>query len=61
MGTQTSSISLRWLLVFALRWNVRRRGRYTWRRGPVGWELRKVELYEQRVARDGIGLAGSSS
>ena len=56
-GTQTSTISLRWLLIFALRFKVRRRGRYTWRRSPVGWELHKVELYEQRITRDGTGLA----
>ncbi len=56
-GTQTASISLRWLLVFALRWTVRRRGRYTWRRrGGGDWELNRVELQEESVTRNGVGL-----
>lgn len=57
-GAQTASISLRWLFVFALRWTVRRRGRYTWRRRGAGdWELCRVELQEESVRRDGVGLA----
>jgi hypothetical protein len=57
-GTQTASISLRWLFIFARRWTVRRRGRYTWRRRrPSGWELCRVELYEERITRDGVGIA----
>ncbi len=60
-GTQTASISLRWLFILAMHWTVRRRGRYTWRRrSPGGWELRRVELYEERMARDGMGIAVSS-
>ena len=59
-GTQIASISLRWLFIFATHWTVRRRGRYTWRRRrPRGWELRRVELYEERIARNGMGVAGS--
>jgi len=59
-GTQIASISLRWLFIFATHWTVRRRGRYTWRRRrPRGWELRRVELYEERIARNGMGVAVS--
>jgi hypothetical protein len=59
-GTQIASISLRWLFIFATHWTVRRRGRYTWRRRrPGGWELRRVELYEERIARNGMGVAVS--
>ena len=27
--------------------------------GPGGWELRRVELYEERIARNGMGVAVS--
>jgi|SRR6185295_9161137 len=60
-GTQTAWIDLRWFLVFALHWNVRRRGRFVWRRVPGGWQLRSVELYEEHVARSGWGLAARRS
>ena len=56
-GTQTASIALRWFGVLAIRWTVRRRGTYTWRRAANGWQLRAVALQEERVQRDGIGFA----
>lgn len=61
IGTQTAWIALRWFVVFALRWNVRRRGRFVWRRIPGGWQLRAVELYEERVTLSGVGLAARHS
>lgn len=56
-GTQRASIALRWLGFLAIRWSVRRSGRYTWRRTADSWHLRAVELYEEQATRDGIHLA----
>jgi ketosteroid isomerase-like protein len=56
-GTQTASIALRWFGFLAIRWTVRRSGKYTWRRAADGWRLRAVELSEEKVRREGIHLA----
>ena len=57
VGTQRATITLRLLGVLAITWLVQRRGRYTWRRAPVGWQLFAVELTEEQVRRDSFGWA----
>jgi hypothetical protein len=58
-GVQEAGIALRVFALFEVRWEVRRRGRYTWRRTTgVLWQLREALLETEDIRRDGFGLAG---
>jgi hypothetical protein len=60
-GVQQAAIALRVFVLFEIRWQVIRRGRYTWRRSPeVTWQLREAFLDMESIRRDGVGLAGRS-
>lgn len=61
-GVQEAAIALRVFALFEIRWQVTRRGWYSWRRAPgVLWQLREVVLEAEDTRRDGIGLAGGAS
>jgi len=58
LGTQEAAISLRVFAWFEVRWQVTRRGRYTWRRATeVPWQLREAVLETEDIRRAGFGLA----
>jgi hypothetical protein len=58
-GTQEAALSLRVFVWFEVRWQVTRRGRYTWRRATdVPWQLREAVLETEDIRRAGWGLAG---
>jgi hypothetical protein len=57
-GVQDGNIALRLFGLFEIRFVVRRRGRFTWRRAPEGhWQLREARLETEAIHRDGFGLA----
>jgi hypothetical protein len=61
-GIQEAAIALRMFALFEVRWQVTRRGRYTWRRATgVLWQLREAVLESENIRRDGIGLAGRAA
>ena len=58
-GTQKAAISLRIFVWFEVRWQITRRGRYTWRRATeVPWQLREAILETENMRRAGVGLVG---
>jgi hypothetical protein len=58
-GTQEAAISLRVFVWFEVRWQVTRRGRYTWRRAAeVPWQLCEALVETEDIRRAGFGLAG---
>ncbi|MCC7054399.1 MAG: nuclear transport factor 2 family protein [Gemmatimonadaceae bacterium] len=57
-GTQVARIDLRVFLVFAVRWNIERRGTYTWKRGPDGWRLLAVRLTSEQTRFGGLRFVG---
>ncbi len=58
-GVHDAAIALRIYIFFEVRWQVSRRGRYTWRRTSQGnWQLGEAILFSETVRRDGLGLAG---
>ena len=57
-GVQDGAIALRIFAFFEVRWQITRRGRYTWRRTNGGrWHLSEVVLFSETIRRDGLGLA----
>src|SRR6476661_1127872 len=61
-GLQEAAIALRVFALFEVRWQVTRRGRYTWRRAAgVPWQLCEAVLDSENIRRDGIGLAGGAA
>jgi hypothetical protein len=57
-GGQDAAIALRVFAFFEVRWQVTRRGRYTWRwTNAGGWRLSEVVLLSEIIRRDGLGLA----
>jgi hypothetical protein len=57
-GAQDAAIALRIFGFFEVRWQITRRGHYTWRRTSGGrWHLSEVVLLSETIRRDGLGLA----
>ena len=59
-GTQQARIDLRVFVAFAVRWNVQRTGSYTWKRGPDGWRLQRVQLSSETTRFGGVRFVGVS-
>lgn len=58
-GVHDAAIALRIFIFFEVRWQVSRRGRYTWHRTSQGkWQLGEAILFSETIRREGLGLAG---
>jgi ketosteroid isomerase-like protein len=61
-GVQEATIALRVFALFEVRWQITRRGQYTWRRAPeVAWQLREALVEAEDIRRAGFGWAGRAA